>query len=301
MAQFSSTEKTAVQTAPPMEEPERISLVKSLPFITMHLIPLLVFFVGVSWFAVFFCVLMYAIRMFGITGGYHRYFSHRTYKTSRFFQFCLAWLGCSSAQMGPLWWAAHHRHHHRHSDTDKDLHPPRLKGFLWSHVGWIMSRKNQKTNLQAVRDWLKFPELKFLDDFHLLPPFLLAVSIFFLGVGLDRWAPWLGTNGMQLLIWGFFVSTMILYHMTFTINSLAHVIGTQRFDTGDDSRNNLFLALMTLGEGWHNNHHKYPHSEQQGFFWYEVDISHYMLKFFSWFGLVWDIKTPPKEIYEQYT
>jgi len=301
MVQFSSTETSPVQPANPIQEPDQISLLKSIPFITMHLATLLVLYVGVSWFAVAFCLLMYAVRMFGITGGYHRYFSHRSYKTSRFLQFCLAWLGCTSAQMGPLWWAAHHRHHHRHSDTEEDLHPPRLKGFFWSHVGWIMCRKNQKTNLQAVRDWLKFPELKFLDDYHLIPPFLLAVGIFFLGVFLDHFAPWLGTNGMQLLIWGFFVSTMILYHMTFTINSLAHVIGTQRFDTGDDSRNNLILALATLGEGWHNNHHKYPHSERQGFFWYEFDICHYILRIFSWFGLVWDMKSPPKEIYEKYS
>jgi len=278
--------------------PEKINFTKSIPFILMHLTALTVIFVGISWFAVGFCLLMYAIRMFAITGGYHRYFSHRTYKTSRWFQFCLAWLGCSSAQMGPLWWAAHHRHHHRHSDTLEDLHPPRMKGFFWSHVGWIMCRRNQKTNLKAVRDWMKYPELKFLDNFHLIPPFLLAIAIFYLGMWLESAAPGLGTGRWQLLVWGFFVSTIILYHMTFTINSLAHVIGKQRYDTGDDSRNNFFLALITLGEGWHNNHHKYPHSEQQGFFWYEVDISHYVLKTLALFGLVWDIKKPPKHVYD---
>lgn len=279
--------------------PEKVNPTKSIPFMLIHLTAIVgAFIVGVSWIAIATCILLYIIRMFGITGGYHRYFSHRAYKTSRFFQFCLAWLGCSSAQMGPLWWASHHRHHHRHSDTLEDLHPPRMKGFFWSHVGWIMCRRHQKTNLKGVRDLMKFPELRFLDDYHLIPPFLLAIAVFFFGMFLESVAPGLGTGPWQMLVWGFFVSTVILYHMTFTINSLAHVIGKQRYDTGDDSKNSFILAILTLGEGWHNNHHKYPQSERQGFFWYEIDISHYTLKILSLFGIVWDLKSPPKKAYE---
>lgn len=265
----------------------------------VHLACLGVFAVGWSWTAVAVCVFFYVIRMFAITGGYHRYFSHRSYKTSRFFQFVLGWLGASAGQMGPLWWAAHHRHHHRHSDTEEDIHSPGLRGLWWAHVGWIMCKKYKATNVAAVKDLAKFPELMFLDKYHQLPGVVLAASMYFLGWGLEVWAPSLGVTAGQMIIWGFFISTVLLYHGTFTINSLAHIIGRRRFATSDDSRNSLFLALITLGEGWHNNHHRYPHSEKQGFYWWEIDISHYTLKALSWFGIVWDLKRPPEHIYEE--
>jgi stearoyl-CoA desaturase (delta-9 desaturase) len=235
--------------------------------------------------------------MFGVTGGYHRYFSHRTYKTSRAFQFCLAWLGASSAQMGPLWWAAHHRNHHRYSDTDKDLHTPSVQGFWWSHMGWILAKKNAMTNFAAVRDLARFPELRFLNKFYMLPPILLAVGLAFWGLFLDFHFPHLNTSPLQMVVWGFFVSTVGLYHCTFSINSLAHTIGRRRFATKDSSRNSFILALIAMGEGWHNNHHRYPASERQGFYWWEIDLTHYLLKFLSWFHLVWDLREPPKEVY----
>lgn len=286
---------TAVRRAPD----EKVNFIKSIPFISVHLASLLVFWVGFSWTALAMCLAMYLVRMFGITAGYHRYFSHRSYKTTRVFQLFLALLGASSAQMGPLWWAAHHRHHHRYSDTEQDLHTPGLKGFFWAHMGWIMCVRNNYTNFKNVRDWVQFPELRIINKLHMLVPAVLAVKLYYLGVFCDLYIPALDVSGMQMLVWGFFVSTVLLYHMTFTINSLAHQIGFRRFDTGDDSRNNPVLALVTLGEGWHNNHHKYPHSERQGFYWYEVDITHYGLKALSWLGLVWDMKTPPKEVYER--
>jgi stearoyl-CoA desaturase (delta-9 desaturase) len=127
----------------------------------------------------------------------------------------------------------------------------------------------------------------------------MGVSLFGFGVLLNSLFPALGTSGFQMLVWGFFISTTILYHGTFTVNSLAHRWGSRRFRTTDDSRNNLFIALITLGEGWHNNHHRYLSSERQGFYWWEIDVSHYILTMLSWMGIVWELKTPPKSIYEE--
>lgn len=277
---------------------ERPDWIGSTAFVMVHLACLAVFAVGFSWTAFGTLLVTYFARMFGITGAFHRYFSHRTYKTSRFFQFCLAWLGTSSAQQGPLWWAAHHRHHHRHSDTEHDIHSPIVRGFFWSHVGWVVCKKYEKTEMKAIPDFAKYPELRFLDAHHWIPPVLLAVGVFGLGMFLEQF-PALGTNRWQMLVWGFFVSTTILYHATFCINSLAHVVGSRRFNTSDHSRNNFWLALLTMGEGWHNNHHRYANSERQGFYWWEVDMSHYILKALSVVGLVWDLKTPPQRIYEE--
>ncbi|MGF1571659.1 MAG: acyl-CoA desaturase [Sumerlaeia bacterium] len=273
--------------------------VRNIPFLSVHLACLLAFVCGFSWWAVGLCVLLYAVRMFGITAGFHRYFSHRSYSTSRVFQFLIALLGTSAAQRGPLWWAAHHRHHHRHSDTELDTHSPVKHGFIWSHIGWTISRHSSPTNYKAVRDLMKFPELVFLNRFHLLAPMILAISVFLLGWYLGNAYPESGINGFQFLIWGFFISTVLLYHGTFTINSLCHVIGSKRFQTNDESRNNLLLALITLGEGWHNNHHRYPSSERQGFYWWEIDLTHVALRLLSLIGIVWDLRTPPKHIYDE--
>lgn len=269
------------------------------PFAAMHLACLMAFWVGVSWIAVATCIVLYYVRMFGITGGYHRYFSHRSFKTSRAFQFVLAVLGNASVQMGPLWWAAMHRHHHKHSDTEDDHHSPVIYGFLWAHVGWFLSTVNQHTDEKLVKDLTKFPELVFLNRHYKVVPILLALSLYLIGHALYLWVPALGTNGLQMLTWGFFISTVLLYHGTFTINSVGHVFGTKRYKTGDESRNNWMLAFITLGEGWHNNHHRYPWSERQGFFWWELDITHYALRVFEMLGLVWDLKTPPKEVLEE--
>lgn len=277
----------------------KIRIWKNLPWISIHLACLFVFLTGASLCAVLICGGLYVVRMFGITAGYHRYFSHRTYKTSRFFQFLLALLGASAAQRGPLWWAAQHRLHHKHSDTEDDPHSPRQKGFLFSHLGWFLVPKHVKSRLDMVRDLAKYPELRFIDRFHAIVPITLAVMLFLIGLGLQYWVPSLEVTGFQLLVWGFFISTVLLYHGTYLINSLAHVIGSRRFKTEDDSRNNFVLAIITLGEGWHNNHHRYPASEPQGFYWWEVDVAHYGLKVLSWFGLVWDLKRPPRKIYDE--
>lgn len=278
---------------------EQIDWAGAIPFMLVHVVGVLAIFTGISWAAIAMCIFMYYARMFAITGSYHRYFSHRTYKTTRFFQFVLAFWGASSAQQGPLWWAAHHRHHHKFSDEEQDIHSAKLRGLWWSHVGWILCKKYGPTNEEAVKDLTKYPELRWLNKNHGIAPFILAASIFFFGVFLQHAAPGLHTNGLQMMCWGFFTSTTILYHGTFCINSLAHLIGSKRFDTGEESKNSLILSIITMGEGWHNNHHRYPYSERQGIYWYEVDMSHYVLRVFSWFGLVWDIKLHPEEIYAE--
>ena len=272
---------------------------KQFVFLGVQLGSLLVIWSGWSWFAVAVCAFLYIIRMFAITGGYHRYFSHRSYNTSRWFQFVLAALGAASAQKGPLWWASHHRHHHRYSDTEHDLHAPKIRGVWWAHMGWVMSAEFLTSRLELVKDLLVFPEIRAVERWHLIPPLLLAVGLYFSGNLLAASWPELGTNGFQLLVWGFFISTTLLYHGTFLVNSFTHIVGSRRFNTNDESRNSLWIALVTMGEGWHNNHHRYPGSERQGFYWWEIDCTHYILKALSWLGIVWDLRTPPQRIYEE--
>jgi stearoyl-CoA desaturase (delta-9 desaturase) len=285
--------------ATPDDKADLSNIVKQSVFWLVHLACFLVIWSGTSWIAVSVCAFLYVIRMFGITGVYHRYFSHRTYQTSRVFQFVLAFLGATSAQKGPIWWASHHRHHHRHSDTPEDIHSPIIHGIYYAHIGWVLSPQFLNTREELVKDLMKFPELRFLDKYNTVPPILLGVATYFLGSWLGAAYPSLHTSGFQMLVWGFFISTVLLYHGTFCINSFTHLIGKRRFKTSDDSRNNWFLALITLGEGWHNNHHRYPGSEPQGMYWWEIDVSHYILLVLSWMGLVWDIRRAPERIYEE--
>jgi stearoyl-CoA desaturase (Delta-9 desaturase) len=256
---------------------------KLIPFVFMHLACIAVLYVGFSLPAVLVCIALYAVRMFALTAGYHRYFSHRTFKTSRIFQFVLGLLGTTAVQKGPLWWAAHHRRHHKFSDQEGDVHSPVQAGFWWSHMGWIVSPKFDPTDWDAIKDFSRFRELRWLNRYHLLPPIALAVLLFLVG-------------GWQWLVWGFFVSTVALYHGTFSVNSLSHVWGSRRFETTDQSRNNFLIALWTGGEGWHNNHHHYMASVKQGFYWWEIDFSYYVLKIMSWVRLVSDLRVPPKHL-----
>src|SRR6266568_21954 len=255
----------------------------TLPFVLLHVSSVAAFWSDITWPAFAICVTLYWLRMFAITAGYHRYFSHRAYSTSRLFQFVLAFLAQSTAQKSVLWWAAKHRHHHLHSDTPRDVHSPRHKGFFYSHVGWIFYRQHDATDLVKVADLAAFPELRWLHRFEQLPAVVLAVLCFWI-------AGWSG------LVVGFVWSTVLLFHATFCINSLAHVHGRKRYVTGDDSRNNWWLAFFTMGEGWHNNHHAYQSSVRQGFRWWEIDLSFYVLKALSFAGIVRDLKTPPMEV-----
>lgn len=279
-----------------MSRPARVEWVRVTPFFLLHAACLLVLVVGWSWAAIAVAIAVYFARVFGLTAFYHRYFSHRAFKTSRVVQFLGALLGNAAGQRGPIWWAAHHRHHHRASDQPNDIHSPVQQGFLWSHMLWFMTPEAYRTDHRMVRDWLKFPELRWIERFDFTAPLLLAAATFALGEFLQAVWPGSGTNGLQMLVWGFFLSTVTLYHVTFAINSLAHQYGTRRYETKDDSRNNLYLALVTLGEGWHNNHHHYPAAARQGFRWWEIDISYYLLVVMSWLGLVWDLKPVPARV-----
>lgn len=279
--------------------PDMVNWERTLPFIFLHVGCLAVLWVGASWVAVVAALALYIIRMFAITGFYHRYFSHRTFRTSRWMQFAAAALGNSSMQRGALWWAATHRHHHKHSDHEEDIHSPVISGFLWSHIGWLTSAKNFPTAYQNIPDLAKYPELVFLNRFDQLVPLVYGLIMLGLGWLLEKLFPGTGVTMGQFFIWTFFISTTVLLHGTLFINSLAHVWGKRRYDTDDDSRNSWLLAFITLGEGWHNNHHRYPHSTRQGFRWWEIDPTYAGLKLLSWTGLIWDLRAVPENVLKE--
>lgn len=290
----------AIEASSRRPEDERIEFLGNIPFIFLHLGCFLVLWVGVSPAAIVVCLVTLTVRMFGLTAGYHRYFSHRSFQTSRVFQFLLALMGACAFQKDPLWWAAHHRHHHRHADTQHDSHPPSIRGFFWAHMGWVMCKKN--ANLKPdllVPDLTAYPELRFLNRCQKLPAFILLGVLSCIGFYLETFQPQWGASTAQIIVWGFFVGTIVLHHCTFCVNSLAHMFGTRRFNTNDTSRNNWFVALITMGEGWHNNHHRFSSSERQGFYWWELDLTHILLKILSWFHIVWDLREPPREVYEE--
>lgn len=275
---------------------KQVDWFRVLPLIVLHMACLLVFWVGWSKVAVLSAVALYLVRMFAITGFYHRYFSHKAFKTNRFWQFVFAIIGNMAVQRGPLWWAAHHRHHHRFADLAKDVHSPKQHGFWWSHMGWLTSKANFPTQTKYVKEWTRFPELRWINRFDTIIPILYAIITYLTGVLLETVAPSWGTNGLQMLIWGFFISTVVLLHATFTINSLDHMIGTRRFDTNDTSRNNVVLAILTFGEGWHNNHHRYAIAARQGFRWWELDMTYYILVLFSRLRVVRDLRSIPDHL-----
>ncbi len=272
-----------------LERLEKVDWLRIVPFLILHLACLGVIWVGWSWAAVVTALGLYVIRGLAITGGYHRYFSHRTYKTSRSWQLILAILGNSSVQRGPLWWAAHHRHHHRYADQPEDVHSPIRKGFWWSHILWLLTPKYFVTRKELVKNLTRYPELVFLNRFSVLVPVILLFGLIAFGELLRINVPSANTNGLQMVIWGFCISTVALFHATATINSLDHLWGSRRYQTPDQSRNNWFLAFFTFGEGWHNNHHHYPIAARNGFFWWEYDITYYVLKVLEWLGVIWDL------------
>jgi len=265
-------------------DPDRIDWMASVPFLLVHAAAVAApFLAPVTPGLAALAAGLYVARMFGITAGYHRYFAHRAYRTGRVFQFLLAFLGGMSAQKGALWWAAHHRDHHRWSDGPEDLHSPLRQGFWWSHVGWFLVRRYDRTKLERIGDFARFPELRWLDRWHAVPSLLL-------GAGLSL------AGGLPAFLWGFCVSTALLWHGTFFINSLAHVIGRPRYETGDESKNSFALAVITLGEGWHNNHHFYASTANQGWFWWELDVSYGILRLLRRAGVVRDLRTPPPHV-----
>jgi len=266
------------------EDADRPRWRENLPFWSVHVAAVVgAIVVGWSWAALWWLLGGYAVRMFAITAGYHRYFSHRAFKTSRAFQFVLALLGLAAAQQGPLWWAAHHRRHHKYSDSPEDVHSPKQRGFVWSHMQWILARRHKATDYERIKDFAKYPELRFLNRHDLAFAIGYAFVTFMIG-------------GSVALFWGFFIPLVLAWHITFCINSLAHVLGSRRYATTDDSRNNAPLAVLTFGEGWHNNHHHYQRSARQGFFWWEIDITWYALKVLEALRIVWDVKGVPEHV-----
>jgi stearoyl-CoA desaturase (delta-9 desaturase) len=263
----------------------KLSHLPTLIYWGIHGLAVLALFTKPSAGIIALALAMFWVRMFAITGGYHRYFSHKTYKTSRAFQFFLALLGTTCVQKGPLWWAGIHRIHHRESDVPgKDPHSPK-DGFWYSHAGWIQDPRWESTPFREIKDLTRYPELRWLNRWHFVPPVVVGVTIFAFG-------------GWPALAWGFFLSTVVLWHATYTINSLSHVFGSRRYETSDTSRNNPWLAILTMGEGWHNNHHHYMASCRNGFFWWEWDPTYYVLRLLGAVGLVWDIREPPASVVE---
>jgi stearoyl-CoA desaturase (delta-9 desaturase) len=260
---------------------DRIDWLRSSPFLLVHVAAVVgVVWAGFSWSGLALAAALYVVRMFGVTAGYHRYFSHRSFETSRSFAFLLGVLAESSAQKGVIWWASHHRRHHKYSDTPEDVHSVKQRGLLWSHVGWMLASRWKEVEWERVADLARRPELRWLDRWYLVPPIALAAGLFLAG-------------GAHALLWGFFVSTVLTWHGTFVINSLAHHIGRRRYGTDDESRNSFALAIVAMGEGWHNNHHHYQRSARQGFFWWEIDVTYYVLRVLELLGLVWNVHRPP--------
>lgn len=265
---------------------ERGTLTLSIiPFLFLQLSVLLVFTTHFSWTGVALCFLLYCVRMFAITGFYHRYFSHRTYRMGRLMQCIAALWGATATQKGALWWAAHHRVHHKESDTTDDPHNSR-DGFWHAHWLWFLYEESAETDLDQIPELARFPELRLIDRLWFVPPIVLGCMLFVLG-------------GWHWVVWGYFVSTFLLSNATYTINSLMHYWGKQQYFTGDESRNHWLLALITLGEGWHNNHHRYQASTRNGFFRGEFDITYWILKLFSICGLVSELTPVPDKILEE--
>ncbi|WP_437722603.1 acyl-CoA desaturase [Sorangium sp. So ce861] len=283
-------------TQAPASSPTRVVVPKPGPglgqvfnvlgIVAIHVGTVIAIVRGATWKLAALAAATYFIRMFAITAVYHRYFSHRSYKTSRGLQFLLALLGTTATQKGPLWWGGTHRVHHKYSDTERDVHSPLRRGFWYAHLGWWLGREHEELDLKRIPDFAGFPELRWLDRYHVIGPLGMIALLFALG-------------GYDAFLWGYVVSTCALMHGTFTINSLAHVFGSRRYATTDTSRNNFWLALITLGEGWHNNHHHYMSSANQGFFWWEIDVSFYILRGMEKLGLIWDLRTAPAHVLQR--
>ncbi|NOT44192.1 MAG: acyl-CoA desaturase [Acidobacteria bacterium] len=288
-------------TAGPAGQPDdrQVDWLRCLPFVGIHLLCLGPIWTGTSRAAVLIAAALYVARVFAITGFYHRYFSHRAFRASRPVQFLMALAGNAAAQRGPIWWAAHHRNHHRHAEQPEDLHSPAQYGFWRSHMLWFMTGRGFRTEHRYVPDLLRYPELRLLDRFDWIVPVGLLVGLAVLGAWLERARPALGATAGQMVVWGFGISTVAVYHATYTINSVAHRWGRRRFRTRDDSRNNAVLALVTLGEGWHNNHHHYPAAARQGFYWWEFDPTYYGLLVLSWLGLIRDLRPVPAHVLQR--
>jgi stearoyl-CoA desaturase (Delta-9 desaturase) len=266
------------------------------PLLCLHLACAFVFVVGVSRVAVAAFALTAVAQIFGITTGYHRLLTHQSFKTTRVFQFLLAMLGVLAAQNGPLWWVSHHRHHHQHADKDGDAHSPRVS-FFWGHMGWLFSTKCLLIRRHLVADLERLAEMRLLEKYYYVVVIAYGLVMYAAGEIWQRVDPAAGVTGAQLLVWGSIVSTVFAYHAIWSANSIGHRFGSRRFPTRDDSRNNWLVSLITLGDGWHHNHHYCPYSARHGFRWWEIDVNYWILRVLEALGLVWGLKLPPKRVY----
>jgi stearoyl-CoA desaturase (delta-9 desaturase) len=262
------------------------SLVVISLVLAIHLLPIFAFFTPFSLNDVCLFLVSYALRVFALTAGYHRYFSHKAFETNRFFQFFLAYFAACSLQGGPLWWASHHRHHHHTSDENSDVHSPVRSGFFHSHFLWFMQKKNLKAHYCLIKDFSQVPELRMLERYWYLAPLPMMLILYLIG-------DW------NYIVWGFFVPTLFVNNVTYCVNSLVHLYGNRPYKTQDHSKNNWWVALLTFGEGWHNNHHRYAGSANQGFCWYQIDITYYLLKMLSTLRIVKNLKKVPSKILKE--
>ena len=281
-----------------MDKDDKISWVRCIPFIAIHVGCFSALYFGVSAVALWTALFLYFLRVFALTAFYHRYFAHRAFQTNRFWQFIFAVLGMTAIQRGPLWWAAHHRRHHLYADTEEDAHSP-LRSFCWSHFGWFVCNKNFATHYKIIRDFARYPELVFLNRFDWIVPIIFLLGLWTTGEWLATAHPELQTNGWQMLVWGGLISTVAVYHATFCVNSLCHLFGKRVYQSDDHSRNNWFVALLTFGEGWHNNHHRYPGSARQGFRWWQFDVTYYLLRCLAFLRIIKNLKQVPESVIKE--
>lgn len=250
---------------------------------------LLVFAVPCSAGLIALWAVSHFLRAIGLTLAFHRYFAHRAFQMHRAARFVWAFIGTAAMQKGPLWWAGHHIHHHKYADREGDPHSPMVSGIYYAHIGWFLNdTKHDKIDATnpVVRDFSKAWEIRLLSDYFFVPPLLLALTLFLVG-------------GLPWLVWGFCLPTVTLAHSTFAINTVNHLFGSRRFDTIDESRNNPLTALFAVGEGWHNNHHRFQRAARNGFYWWEFDPTWYVIKLMSFVGLAWDLQPVPERIYAE--
>lgn len=251
-----------------------------------------VYFTGVSHTALWVCGLSFLWRTIFLSVSYHRYFSHRAFETGRAFQCFLAVAGSICMQKGALWWASTHRKHHQYTDTHRDPHSPVAHGFWYAHIGWALHKDSLQTDYSKVKDFARFPELVWLNEKSDWVHALYALGLVMTGEVLRYTRPELGTSGPQLLLWGYLISGLMHLHTIFLVNSLGHLKGARPYtevessEAEDNSRNIWWLALLTAGEGWHNNHHAYPTSSKLSLHWWQFDLGWLVIRAFEALGLV---------------
>ncbi|MBX7174052.1 MAG: fatty acid desaturase [Pyrinomonadaceae bacterium] len=260
-----------------------------LIFITIHALALTAIF-SFTWtnFIVAFILLWFSVG-WGIGIGYHRLLTHRSFESPKWFEYLLAILGSLTLQKGAISWVTTHRIHHAFTEKEEDPHSPD-KGFFWSHTGWMLFGISQNYSIEVCqkysRDLLQDKFYFHFERINLVPAIIVAILLYCLG-------------GWGMLAWGVGVRTVISWHITWGINSFAHKFGSQRFKTGENSRNNAVLGILAFGEGWHNNHHAFPTSARHGLVWYELDLSYLQIKLFEKLGIVKNVKVPTQKSIEK--